>query len=58
VSDSLNCYLDQCDMCVWLKCTHDCHGDDVEIAICGGCGAYGRLGEFHVRNGEECGEFV
>jgi len=28
------------------------------LAICGGCGAYGVLGQPHFRNGEECGEFV
>jgi hypothetical protein len=31
---------------------------DYDIATCGGCGRYGELGRTHVRNGEECGEFV
>ncbi len=51
VCSPTNC--EECDY-EWEK-THD-------IAICGGCGAYGALGDVHNRrvSGEwtECGEFV
>lgn len=36
----------------------DADDDLDDLATCGGCGAYGILGRTHVRNGEECGEFV
>jgi hypothetical protein len=46
----------------WWPCETVAPRDDeaelIDLAICGGCGAYGRLGRFHVRNGEECGEFA
>jgi hypothetical protein len=32
--------------------------DVVDIGICGGCGAYGKVGESHIRDGEECGQFA
>lgn len=32
--------------------------EEVSIATCAGCGAYGQLGSTHTRNGEECGQYV
>lgn len=48
-------------------CSSECHFLDVggadDLAICGGCGAYGRLGEVCYRSNsdgvlEECGTFA
>lgn len=29
-----------------------------DLGTCQGCGAYGRVYTTHIRNGEECGEFI
>lgn len=29
-----------------------------DLGTCGGCGAYGKVYDTHIRNGEECGQFV
>ena len=31
---------------------------DVEIGTCQGCGKYGQAGTIHIKNGEECGEYL
>lgn len=48
-----------CEEC--FPITENFHRDEEEdynLATCGGCGAYGKLGNTHSRKGKECGQFV
>lgn len=62
-------YSQVCDACGHLdtmineygecrQCAEYYSKQRLSLATCGGCGAYGKLGKIHVRNGEECGEYV
>lgn len=31
---------------------------EYDIGICQGCGRYGEVGRLHIKDGEECGEYL
>jgi hypothetical protein len=56
---SFACWAPRPDGVCAINCDCHCHDDiDYDIGTCQGCGAYGRLGDMHTRNSEECGEYL